>query len=656
MADTIGKGTSTRSNNPPGDENLEILDPLKLDLNETDFVNAVNRNIKASRKFFKEIQLYERRRINEAYWLGNQHGGINDTENFIGHPDKRYHNSNRLFARHDQNIFIDNLIYQGEATLKPIALSRVPDLIVNPGSNSEESKKNAELLTGVVNSDMRKRENRSVLGRAYKHRPIYFTGITKYRWNPELGSDGDYMFENIHPDNVDVDHTAVDNDTNKMDWIVHRFKQSVKQTLMRFPGKKQDLFEALGWTAEDTKKEAQLATKITISEVWFTWFEKNKDEEDQFERIEGVAWMFKNVLLKKMKNPNWDWQGTKQFFIYDENNTKKDIDDDQVRQSLMTGESVPIIEEETVFRNFFKNPAKPFYFMGYDQLGRMPYDETSRIEQSINPQNNINKIGKQILDIGDTRPKLVLSEQSGLNADDVQRLDLTDPDQNILVAGVLSEVFTFIPGEQPSPALFQNQEINRDRLFSLIGANATTRGEREAGETATGRQILREGDFNKQDDEVEETINPAAEWMAMAAIHMIKLRYSKDKMRRILGTDGDFVYESINRDLVEDGMEVSVSASGVDKVRRKQEAFERARLKMTDPLSFLQDTDTPNAKKRTEMLMTFELAPDLYLKEFIKEQDTKAMAESLANQPTGATPQENIMAGAQAVANRPQEQ
>lgn len=606
-------------------------DSLNLDLDDKKFVTVVDKLIDDSRKFFADKGVYSRREKNLQYYLGQQ---IKDLEN------------KKEFKEYNAK-YIDNIIYESEATLKPIALSRVPELIVTPGSNSEESKATAKKLSEVVNTDLKKRENRVVLGRSYRHRPIFFIGVIKYLWNPELGRNGDYEFQSIHPDDIDIDHTAKDNDVSKMDWVAHHYDLTVKQAFMKFPDKKSDLIKELGWGDKDVENELKLATKIKITEFWFTWYEKAKkaaDGSNQWEKIEATAWKYKTTLLKRMRNPNWDWEGETVTFSYDEANEKiNKISEDQIKESFDTGQEIPNTFQRKIYHNHFEQPEKPFIFVGYDQLGKMPYDETSRIEQVLYLQDNVDKRGKQITELADgAKGKNVFSTDSGLSKKDIELIDMNNPNQDILVTGDLNDVWKFIPGSLPTQALFQDQEINRDRIFSKMGANAASRGERQPQEPATGTQILREADFGKADDEVEDTINYAALRMANAAMQMIKLRYTKDHLKKVLGKDGEVIFNRIKRDLVEDGVEVEVSASGVDKIMRKKEAYDRAGIQMTDPLSFFQDTDATDPKGRTEKLLIFQMGIEQYLEKYIKERDTQQQIDTLNG------PQQGAEQGAQA--------
>lgn len=615
MADTQTNFAENQELQPDISEHYQDpVDPLHLGLDDKVFVSTAKKLIDDSRKFFKKKNLYERRKKNETYYFGRQ---IEELEK-------------KNYFRDNEARYMDNIVWEAEASIKPIALSRIPDLIIKNAKDTPESKKLGEDLTKIINSQLRKRENRRALGMAYKHRPVYFTGIIKYYWDPKKNKFGDYIFQAVHPNTVDVDQTATTNDTEDMNWIAHHYDMTAKEILMKFPDKKEDFRKSANWTEKDLTDEKKLLTPIRISEIWFTWYEKKGEE---WERIEGVAWVWleKGLLLKKMKNPNWDWSGEEQTFKYDEEtNEFRTPNEMEMRNQLLTGTPMRGMMTQKIYYNYFDAPQKPFIFLGYDQFGMQAYDETSRIEQILYLQDNVNKRGKQITDMADhARGKNVFSTESGLTSTDIEGIDMMDPDQDILIDGEIAKVWSLIPGIQPTPALFEDQQLNRERVFAKAGAHATTRGEREASETATGRQILREADFSKQDDEVEDTINYAAEKMAKAALQMIKLRYTEDHLVRLLGQDGRVVFMNINRDQVEDGMEVEVSASAVDKLRRKSEAYELAGMQMIDPVNFFKDTETPEPEKRAEMLMVFTLAPDLYLQKFIKGQDTAGMIQQL---------------------------
>ena len=592
--------------------------PLTLDLDDRTFVEVFDDLVAKSRAYFNERNLTARRQKNEDYFLGKQIE-ISEKKNELKKYNARY---------------LDNVIYESEKTLKAVAVSRVPDLIVKAGNDTEESRKVAEDLTEIINSRFRKRETREVLGIAYTHRPIYFVGVIKARWDDEKGRNGDYVFENIHPNNIEIDHTAVD--LEDMNWIVHYYELTVKEILMRWPNKKDDLFGELHWGDVDSENEKKMATKLKIAEIWFTWYKK---EGDKWTRIEGTAWKYGKCVFDKIKNPYWDWEGETQLFTYDvETKGKRRVEEDEFRTAFTYGIEIPNLAEEKVYHNHFEVPRKPFILMTYDNIGLTPYDETSRIEQSQFLQDNVNIRGKQITELaGLSKGKNVFSTESGLTAADVAAIDMADPNTDLLVDGEIDKVHRFIPGTQPSAALFQDQEINRERLFSKMGTNAALRGVRGGENTATQTQLFKESDYTRIDDEVEETINKAAEQMADWAMQFMKLFYTEEHITREIGENGNMVFSKMNRDLIEDGMEVEVSASSVDKLRRKKEAFDLAGMGLIDPLNFFRDIEASDPEGRTRALMLFQQQPQFYFQKYVEQlENSQQMAQQLGQVPLAA--------------------
>jgi len=595
-------GEATEAAVQPTEQYLEYKDPLKLKgVKDEDLVETVDQYIRDSRKFFKKKNLYGRRGVNEQYYLGRQVKAREAQGKYKDH-NVRYN---------------DNIIWEAEATLKPIALSQVPELIVNAQEVKPEVVQAANSLTDWLNNDMKKREVKWVLGRAYRHRPIYFVGCVKWYWSPE---HGDYRYECVHPNNIDVDHFSPDNNVDKMRWVAHHYPLSVKDMIIRFPEKKAKILEKvkaeMNISDDKTLSEKGMASMFKISEVWFTWYVQSKEDEDKWEKVEGVLWKYKDLLLNKMKNPNWDYEGQEQLFTFDDFGEPMRITENNVRKSIVEGKKLNGLDRRKVFKNYLPRPEKPFVFMGYDQLGLQPFDETSRIEQVILLQDSVDVRGRQISEMAQTASgKNVFSTEGGMTSEDVEMVDMTDPQQDILVKGDIRVVHRHIPGQQPQPSLFEEQQMSRARGFSKMGAHATTRGERDARETATGRQILREGDISRQDDEVSDTINYAAEKMARGALQFIKLRYTDEMLRKVLGKNGDLVFRVIQNDFVDDGMAVEATASAVQKRRRKEEAFKMAELQLIDPLSFFEDIEASQPTKRTKRLLMFNAMPEKYLQQ-----------------------------------------
>lgn len=631
----------------PTDEVLEKADPIALNIDDDDLIKNIDDRIEASEKFWENrYNLTARRKKNEMYLFGRQ---IQELER--GNKLKPY-----------EVRYLDNALYEIEASLKPLAMSHLPDMIVLPGSDDPEKQKTAKDLSIVVNDVNKSRKQRQALAVSFKHLPVYFTAIMKAVWNPELGKDGDFEFINVHPEYVVIDHTATSANADNMSFIPQIVPLTVQEVLMRFPNKKDDFLIEVGKDGiivdegtGPTKK--QLASEVKIWEIWFTWYQRKdtgefvEDKQEtlmepgvEWERVEGVIWKYHKLILKKIKNPNYDYEGEAAYFTYDDpsdENSKRQVDIKQLVVAQMMGIPLDGIFKEQIYHNYFDQPRKPFFFFGYDQWGKVAIDETSRIEQNIRNQENLDTQGKQIVETLKSRIKHIWSKDSGMRSADVQKLDLDDPKNDALVEGNPNLVHGEVRPERPDSAQFKNLDDTRNRMYSLSGASAI-RGEIQS-DVATTNQIAREADFTRADDLVEDTINAAYEWISQWQMQFIKLRYTAEHMRQILGDKGAATFIKLKRDMISDGMEVTIKASSTDKLKAQKNAMEMANLgaPYSDPLTFFEDMDMSDPKGRAEKGFMVANDPAGYFTKYILDlPDTKSQVDRLAETqnvpPTGA--------------------
>jgi hypothetical protein len=242
------------------DQPAEIIDPLYLDLPEDKVIEALKSNIRASVSYYSDKHLYARQKKNVRYYLGDQ---------------KKYKASGKA------GDYMENIIYEGISRQKPIELGRLPDLTVKAGSDSPESKKTAEMLSKAINNDIKKRENRKLLGLAIKQEPLYFYSVIKARWNPEKGLFGEYEFLNVHPDNVVWDHLNPDSDANNMRFVAEKTELTLKEVIMMFPDKEAEIKDEFGWISDKRGDEERMASPVNIWEVWFHWYELKGNETEE---------------------------------------------------------------------------------------------------------------------------------------------------------------------------------------------------------------------------------------------------------------------------------------------------------------------------------------------------------------------------------------
>jgi hypothetical protein len=469
----------------------------------------------------------------------------------------------------------------------------------------------------------------------------------KVRWDPSIGEYGDFRFDIVHPNLVICDHTAKINDSEEMSFIAETLPVTVQELFMRFPSKKDELTEELkkdGVELNSKDNWKDLATEVNATEIWFTWYKKKDTKEMmkdlntsifepgiKWEKVEGVMWKYRKVLLDKMLNPNFDYVGEDAYFTLDnpqDPNSKREVKPEEMLMAMMTG--TQNIQKERIYHNYFGKPRKPYFFFGYEQWGEQPYDETSRIEQNIRNQENLDDMGKRLVDKLKQRIKHIWSRESGLKAGDIQKLDMENPMLDALVDGDLDKVHKDIQPERPDVAEYKSIQDSRDRMYAVAHATAI-RGNLQS-DVATTNQIAREADFTMADDLVEETINAACEWMAEWQMQLIKLRYTEEHMRQIVGPKGSATFIRLRRDTASDGMEVTIKSSTTDKLKAQRNALEMAKLgaPYTNPIDFFRDMDVNDPEARAERGMEFATNPAGYIAKYIMGlKDTTAMVNQL---------------------------
>ena len=613
-----------------------ITDPLALNITDEELADIVKERINASEDFFEaKYNLRKRRTKNENYLFGRQIDLLEKAGKLKGYETR----SN------------DNVIYEIEASLKPLAMSKLPDIIVTKGGEGNDREQAAKDLTTVLNDQIKSRELRTVLGLGFKHLPVYFTAVIKARWDNSMGKFGDAKFEIINPNYIVVDHTCTSKNPDDMGFIAQLVPYTIQDLIMMFPSKKTDILEQAKLAsvqAGNAPTWKDLATEVKIWEVWFDWY-KQKDNKAllnkeqltsiyepgvKWENVSGLLWKFGDIILDKMLDPNFDQEGVEKTYTYatpGDETTKQEVTPQQMLISAITSQPIPNMTKERVYNNYFDRPHKPFYFFGYDQWGKVYLDETSRIEQNIRNQDNLDDQNKTILDQIKTRVKHIWGADSGLRKADIQRLDMNDPKLDVRVEGNPNLVHAAVNPERPDAAQFNALGDKRNRMYAISGSTAI-RGQLQSS-VATSNQIAREADFTRSDDLVEDTINSACEWVAGWRMQFIKLRYTQDHITEILGASGVETYVTLRRDTVLSGMQAKIKSSSTDKLKAQRNAMDSAKLgaPYTNPLDFFNDMDMSDPEGRAERGIMMSIDPNMYFTKYILKLDSTQQQATALN-------------------------
>lgn len=237
-----------------------------------------------------------RRNRNENYYLGRQL----DTDGMYDY----------------QAPFIDNQIFVGTEAVAAFCTARTPAAEIMPENSEVQSQVVAQDLENACTNHSEKFDLKRILESSFRNMYLKLWGIIKLEYDPYID---DIVPRAIDPRLVVVDPWCQLGDEPL---FLREIKTCTVATLMdKFPDKKDAIMKCLGRQRTTPKL---MNSMVTHNEVWFTQFDGKGESQ------ECVAWYFRDILLDKIKNPN---------FLYD-------------------GDGVQI-------NNFLNRPTKPYVYFNY---------------------------------------------------------------------------------------------------------------------------------------------------------------------------------------------------------------------------------------------------------------------------------------------------
>lgn len=450
--------------------------------------------------------------------------------------------------------YVENEIFVGTETIVSYLTTRQPQAEVYPAQDEDRSKQLAIDLERVLNCHSERFDLKRKLEVCVRNLLLKRVAFLKLRFDSHHGKKGEIVVEVIDPEHVIVDKNAAMGENPA--FICHVLKMSVEEMCIRFPKKKNEIYEALGIVRGTPK---QMTQEVAVREVWFTHYDKGEPQE-------CVAWYFGKCVLDKGKNPNWRYSGD----------------------------------------NFLDMPLKPFIPLNYINDGSHWIDSTTPVEQAASMQNILNKRGRQIMENADkANGILVISTDSGLTKDDAQNLT-GDPNQKLLIKTsgnpVGSLVYQIPPHNLPSYVMDDKLDA-RNIIHTIMGTPAEFRGddESEDGDGTLGQAMMVKNQAAGRQDLIGRAIDAFMGRYFNFLTQMMVVWYDEDHYFVYNGGDGEFDHIIMRRDLIEDGIAVDVKSGATlpfDKSRQEAVALQLAKLDMISPLDLYKDLHMDNAQKR----------------------------------------------------------
>lgn len=339
----------------------------------------------------------------------------------------------------------------------------------------------------------------------------------------------------------------------------------------------------------------------------------------------GVAWIWNGIVLKKKRNPYWDWNGLKVTPLekkrLTENNAEGMFNGRQRRplmQKIVAKQDERIAQEkeggqkfESYLSNYFDRPRKPYIFSAVLRVESKPTGDSTLIDQ-VNPlQEGIDETKRQIAD----NRKIV----NGVTKVDTKMTTMTLADARrahyetgglVYGPGVRDGV-TRETGKELPGFVVNDMEHSIVQLDAIFGTSDSFRGEGSKNETATGRAILREQNVSRLDElisTVEFVMGEVYRW----GLQFIRTRYTEAHLIKPLGAEKAQEAIEMLRDDVQDGVEIKVIPGQIlpeDRIFKAERAGEDYRAGVLDPVSYFEASGYDNPMEIAKRVTMFKMNP-----------------------------------------------
>ena len=420
--------------------------------------------------------------------------------------------------------------------------------------------------------------------------------VYKIIWDNEIDN---YNIRVVDPRKVRFDKKATI--STEVRTFIEEIDTTVSKMIEKFPDKKKEILKESGVSEEDAMLKN---TPAAYKEAWLNGGE-------------WVAYKYRTKILKKEKNPYWDWEGV--LFTKDELRAFEGTELPKDRRNLLKGargEREKRTKRANRYQNYLSNhfdkPRHPYIFASMLEVEERAIGETSLMEQTNSLQVNVNKRKRQISDnaaMAQGRWKIDTKFVEGVTKGAMQAMK-SDPEGIIYGDGV-SNGLTIETGRDLPSMVKDDLLLSIQEIDAIWGTQPTFRGEKQGTETATGRAILREQSFQRLIeliDIVDGVHSEIYNWW----LQLIKVRYTEDHYIKILGRDKAIRTIKVMQDDMVDGIDVQVVPGQIlpkNRVYRAERALELLKIERIAPIVYFEEAEFDNPMATAKQLEMYRVSP-----------------------------------------------
>ena len=472
---------------------IDQLSSLSLDIDDLDIIKNLDMRINDSQAYWDNAKGYDLTNVRNE----NMRMLLGKTE------------ETGLY-RH-QKPYKENQLFLGEEAVTAYVTAQIAPPVVIPAGAETRSKLFAGDLEKAIKAhgeDVVDLER--IVELCVRNIRAKRVSIIKLHFDKHYGKNGEVISESVNPEHIILDKNAKLGQNPA--FICHVMKKSVDELISIYPTKKQAILDKLGIQRKTPK---QMTQEIAIREVWVTHYKGT-------EPTEGVVTYFDDLVLEKMRNPNW----------------------------LYASED----------KNLLQYPKKPFILGNLVNYGNHLIDDTSPVEQAIPMQMNLNRRGRQIMENADkANGMLIISTDSGLSKDDMQNM-IGDPNQKLMVktdGQSVDNLVKQIDAQVLPDYVIQDKQDSRIQIGNLLGAPTDFTGSQaDDGDPTLGEVMVKKNQSSGIQDKMVRAVTRMLGEYYQYLVQMMIVWYDESHKFVIDSGDGEFDEVVIKRSLIEEGIRV----------------------------------------------------------------------------------------------------
>lgn len=392
------------------------------------------------------------------------------------------------------------------------------------------------------------------------------------------------------------------------EFAIEEIEDNLVAVIARFPAKKEVLMKKYAITTDDDLYIKN--PEVKYKESWIG---------------DWVIFKCDQIILDKIKNPYWDWEGV---LITDDEETQLASADTSIAQrremmmrikldqSNRQTQSDPTQQStdantmyKSYFYNYFDTPRKPYIYATILNNENCPIGRIDMITLSSELQRGIDKRKMDIDENCELANGVLKVDSSVMGKSDAQRIRFET--KGIIWGKGVKEGVTRETGQALPQMVFDDMQDSRDEIDSIMAANSAFKGNREGEETKGGRLALIAQSY-LQLNEMIQVVDFVSKEIFNWGMQMVKTRYTEPHIAKWAGKDDTTEMIEIIQDDIDNGSEVIVTAGKtlpVDDEFKYQQAQKDVELGFLAPIDYLEIANYDNAKELAKNAYMYKVAP-----------------------------------------------